>query len=217
MARSADEWLGMAIRAEEQGQVDLAREFESKAAAAELSKLTRKRGSKEYQGPSQARVVTLMPRESLPGEEWRDIQGFGGVYQVSNLGRMWSTVRRIHTSLTEAGVKEIGGRYIYGVQRVGPEGTRLAALTKEAGKIVELPLAALVVETFTDAALLPEHRDGNPHNCSLDNLMLRRPSQRGSGSIRKAIKPRTVVYQRMKPLLPVLDRIVVTQQAEATV
>jgi len=212
-ARSPDEWLELAVKAEAEGQHDLAREFESKAVAAESA--PKRHGPKEYQGPSAQRVITLIPRADLPGEEWRDIQGFEGKYQISNFGRMWSLTRRISTVVTEAGIREIGGRFIYGAMRTGPEGTRVAALTKSAGKNIELPLAALVVETFTDAALLPEHRDGNPNNCSLNNLMLRRPSQRGTGSIRKALRPMTVVYRRMKPARPVLDRTQVTKQAEA--
>lgn len=210
-ARTPDEWLELAVKAEAEGQHDLARELEGKAVAAESAP----KGPKEYQGPSAQRVMALIPRESLPGEEWRDIAGFEGKYQISNFGRMWSQTRRNRTAVTEAGVREIGGKFIYGALRTGPNGTRVAALTRGPGNYVEWPLSILVVETFTDAALLPEHRDGNPNNCSLDNLLLRRPSQRGSGSIRKALRSMTAVHRRMKPARPVLDRVHVTKQAEA--
>ena len=32
--------------------------------------------------------------ENLPGEEWRDIAGYEGLYQISNKGRVLSTVQR---------------------------------------------------------------------------------------------------------------------------
>lgn len=31
------------------------------------------------------------PCVPLPGEEWRDVNGYGGMYRVSNLGRVWKT------------------------------------------------------------------------------------------------------------------------------
>ena len=43
--------------------------------------------------------------ESLPNEEWRDIVGWEGLYQVSNLGRVKSLTMRI--------VYKDGREYIY--------------------------------------------------------------------------------------------------------
>ena len=43
--------------------------------------------------------------ESLPNEEWRDVVGWEGLYQVSNLGRVKSLPRRI--------VYKDGREYIY--------------------------------------------------------------------------------------------------------
>ena len=43
--------------------------------------------------------------ESLPNEEWRDIVGYEGLYQVSNLGRVKSLPKRI--------VYKDGREYIY--------------------------------------------------------------------------------------------------------
>ena len=53
----------------------------------------------------------------LPGEEWRDVVGFGGGYQVSNFGRVKSLLKgkirilKTHLTLGYLGISlEIGGK-----------------------------------------------------------------------------------------------------------
>ena len=216
--RTPDDWLALAAQAEADGNAGLAREYEDKALAAEqpkepplerLAKLMAKRveeresGDLRYQFGDKTFTKRWEPNEteSEPGEEWRDIQGYEGVYMVSSHGRVWS-IPRISTT----GDRRVGGRVIAGGAR---EDLRWITLVDKDGQKHAVPLAALVLETFMDWAVCPEHKDGDTRNCRLDNLVLRKPSERRRNSfttVRKAIKPKTVVVGRQRPLMPVLDR-----------
>lgn len=98
-------------------------------------------------------------------EEWRDIEGFEGQYQVSNLGRVKSLSRYVNTR---------------------GNGKRLVKerILKTEFESVPYSAAILTGKTFFRVHVLvakaflgdrPEgldicHRDGNPHNNSVDNL-----------------------------------------------
>lgn len=99
---------------------------------------------------------------SLPGEEWRDVRGFEGLYRVSSMGRVWSTPR-----ISATGDRRVGGRIIRGTEWMG---LRILQLRTAEGTTVALPLAVLVMEAFLDIPYWPEFRDGDTTNCALENL-----------------------------------------------
>lgn len=102
-------------------------------------------------------------------EEWRDIKGYEGLYQVSNLGRVKSLER------------EIGHRY-KGQTRTIPEkvmhlcdngnGYKVVYLRKDRKKQVKY-IHRLVAECFINKPIGKEyvnHKDYNTSNNSADNL-----------------------------------------------
>ncbi len=117
-------------------------------------------------------VLLLFPNlinpDSLPGEEWRDIRGYEGLYQVSNLGRIFSVDRIIDDGQGK-------NRYIRSRIRVpGSEsnGYPKVELAKEGINTTAL-LHRLVAEAFVPNPLnLPfvHHIDENKTNPKSDNL-----------------------------------------------
>ena len=95
--------------------------------------------------------------ETLLGEEWRDVAGYEGFYQVSDLGR----VRSFHNQY---------GRILKPV--VTQKGYAQATLIKN-GKTRSRPIHILVARAFiANPENKPQvnHIDGNPLNCRVDNL-----------------------------------------------
>ena len=100
-------------------------------------------------------------------EEWRDIEGYEGYYQISNMGRVKSLERTVRCNRGYRIVPEKimkAGENDYGYLRV--------ELYKEGSK--EQPLVHVLVATaFLDNAdNLPEvnHKDENPKNNCVENL-----------------------------------------------
>lgn len=100
-------------------------------------------------------------------EEWRNIKGYEGLYQVSNLGRVRSL-----DHYASNGVKDIiyKGRILS--QNLGTNGYLSVQLSK-GGKIVRRMIHRLVGEAFIDnPSKLPmiNHKDENKKNNVADNL-----------------------------------------------
>ena len=100
-------------------------------------------------------------------EEWRDIEGYEGYYQISNMGRVKSLERTVRCNRGYRIIPEKimkAGENNYGYLRV--------ELCKEGNK--EQPLVHVLVATaFLDNAdNLPEvnHKDENPKNNCVENL-----------------------------------------------
>lgn len=104
-------------------------------------------------------------------EEWRDVNGYEGVYQVSNYGRVKSLARIV-------AVKDKNGilrnrPYLEKIltQQVGVGGYMRVALCKDGGIKIKY-VHRLVLETFETNGIDMEcrHLDNNPANNRLDNL-----------------------------------------------
>lgn len=110
--------------------------------------------------------------ENLPGEEWKPIKGFEGLYEVSNMGRLLS-LERI----------SIHGNKVGGLSNI-PVHKRLIFLNKtnrgyiivtlyKNGKMFYKSLHRLVALHFCDGykpGFVVNHKDENPENCKASNL-----------------------------------------------
>lgn len=115
-------------------------------------------------------------------EEWRDIPGHEGAYEVSDCGRVRSLDRII---TTKAGVrKQYQGRVL--ALNVSPSGhlnVRLGRL----GRAKTLRVHRLVLEAFVGPALEGQeccHNDGDPANNNLGNLRWDTKSENALDSVR---------------------------------
>lgn len=102
-------------------------------------------------------------------EIWKDIKGYEGLYQVSNLGRVKSLERYVRCGTNGNGKRKVNERIL-----------RAGAYCKTGHVSVVLrkhgtgqPVHKLVMEAFVGAR--PEnydicHNDGNPKNNKLENL-----------------------------------------------
>lgn len=101
-------------------------------------------------------------------EEWRDIKGYEGFYQVSNIGNVRSVT---HTTVHRDGkVVRYEGKML--TPHNGDSGYKFVNLSKNG--IVNLTnIHRLVAETFLpkdDGKNVVNHKDGNKHNNTVGNL-----------------------------------------------
>lgn len=101
-------------------------------------------------------------------EEWRDIKGYEGLYQVSNMGNVRSVT---HTTVHRDGkVVRYEGKML--TPHNGDRGYKFVNLSKNG--IVNLAnVHRLVAETFLpkdDGKNVVNHKDGNKHNNTVENL-----------------------------------------------
>ena len=98
-------------------------------------------------------------------EEWRDIEEFKGLYQVSNYGRVRSIERRVNNRVYRS-------KILKQVQQNGGDWLMVHLRTKEG--YVRRSVAKLVLITFAGnppgMAVSAKHLDGNNFNNRLDNL-----------------------------------------------
>ena len=110
--------------------------------------------------------------ENMPGETWKPIKGFEGLYEVSNMGRIIS-LERISIHGNKAGGLSnipVHKRIIY--QNKTKRGYILVSLNKE-GKQHYFSLHRLVALHFCDGykrGYVVNHKDENPTNNRADNL-----------------------------------------------
>jgi hypothetical protein len=97
-------------------------------------------------------------------EEWRDIRGFEGLYQVSNLGRVRSIDRTVlRSNLTSCFYKGMIRNFQY-----NHNGYLVLQLSKDCFHTFA-KVHLLVVETFLEGGFV-KHIDGDKQNNRIDNL-----------------------------------------------
>ena len=134
--------------------------------------LWRKYGSPS--GPSVERI-------DLPGENWRPIPTFEGLYEASDRGRVWSVLRETATG------RFVGGQFLK-EDLNDPRGYVRARLKRpEARRQQHFSVHRLVLWAFTGenpADLDTRHLDGNPRNNSLTNLAFGTASENAHDRVR---------------------------------
>ena len=109
-------------------------------------------------------------------EEWRDIQGYEGLYQVSNLGRVRSLDREVYTSASSkrgSFVRSAKGAVMKQGKRPKDNGAYLFVILQRHGKSKAFCTHRLVAEAFIpnpDGKSQVNHIDGNKANNAVSNL-----------------------------------------------
>ena len=104
-------------------------------------------------------------------EEWRDIQGYEGYYQVSNLGRIRRLERLVDHWRKNGHLRTQPERILK--QWVGDNRQRASVALCKEGKTIRIPVHRLVAMAFIpNPHNLPciNHKDENPCNNHVDNL-----------------------------------------------
>ena len=107
----------------------------------------------------------------LDNEIWKDIKGYEGLYQVSNLGRVKSVARTIDTTFKGKPIK----RQVYEKilkTAIYCYGYKYVCLSKDC-KIKKCKVHRLVAETFlenTNNYPVINHKDGNKLNNNVNNI-----------------------------------------------
>jgi hypothetical protein len=114
-------------------------------------------------------------------EAWRDVPGYGGKYQASDMGRIANTFWRGRR-------RKNGGRTIMAQFKKKPHGNaresakRFVHLTDLEGHRKEVSAAKVVAETFlgpVPPGMAIFHKNGNPADNSVWNLVFRTPEEIG--------------------------------------
>lgn len=110
-------------------------------------------------------------------EEWKDIKGYEGKYQVSNLGRVKSVPKKVKCSGQKYRMlKEKILKQIVKVQGYGKKQERLHVnLYYDTGKYKTMQVSRIVAREFLedfDENLLVLHNDNNTFNNSVSNLRI---------------------------------------------
>ena len=109
-----------------------------------------------------------MPTIKKNKEVWKDIKGYEGYYQVSNLGRVRSLDRTVR--VCGGGIRKVKGRLL--IPQLSGRGYFAVALWKN-NKEKSATVHRLVINSFvpkTEGKEGVNHRDGNKQNNYLENL-----------------------------------------------
>lgn len=111
-------------------------------------------------------------------EEWKDIPGYEGLYQISNFGRVWSKEKLINVDFSNNWCTKINGftytmpgRFIK--TRVNPYGYVTVSLTKDKkqkGYMVHRLVAQAFIPNDNPAYNQVNHKDENKQNNCITNL-----------------------------------------------
>ena len=107
-------------------------------------------------------------------EEWRDVQGFAGLYQVSNLGQ----IRRVWP---KSGKTTILKPYIHRNGRSANNRSMRIHLTGLDGRRIERSMLTLVAETFLGVpeGKYPVHKNGQCADNRAKNIVFMTPQESG--------------------------------------
>lgn len=114
--------------------------------------------------PNQNAVV--FPVDNLPGEEWRDVVGYEGVYRVSNLGRVLALARKV--PCRSGGLRPIPQSILacvsdrLGYKRLKPNGRKFMFVHR-------MVMRAFVGEP-PEGKYSVNHKNGKPFDNRLANL-----------------------------------------------
>ena len=103
-------------------------------------------------------------------EIWKDIEGYEGTYQVSNLGRVRSLDRYVPFGTNSSRLRKISGKVLK--QQPHNKGYCVAQLSKDS-KLSLYLVHRLVATAFIPNPMNKEmvnHKDGNKQNNNADNL-----------------------------------------------
>ena len=106
------------------------------------------------------------------GEEWRDIKGYEGLYQISRNGKIKSLEKRLPHNVSKTGFqvfKESIRRTFYCGSSRNYEGVDLYKNKISSKKLIHRLVAEAFIENYS-ADLEVNHMDANTKNNSLDNL-----------------------------------------------
>ena len=107
--------------------------------------------------------------ENLPGEKWRDIQGYEGFYRVSNRGRVKSLERRVYSPQSSTGYRTVRSRIL----RLNPVTSRgrtyATTYLYKNGKRKTVAVHRLVAEAFIPNPTNKPEVDHQDTYRSLDN------------------------------------------------
>lgn len=137
-------------------------------------------------------------------EEWRDISGYEGIYQVSNSGRVYSVPRKSSNG------NECGGYCLK--QQHCSNGYLFVHLTKD-GKTKLCLVHRLVADAFLpkqESKREVNHKDGNKHNNNAENLEWCTRQENNLHAVRTGLKDMKPVHKaarlaNMKPVDVFLD------------
>jgi hypothetical protein len=127
-------------------------------------------------------------------EFWKDIKGFEGIYQISNMGNVRSLKRKVKCGLGERTIKESPIRFTV---RSGYYNVNLRKQGQRVGKQIH----RLVAETFLPNPLnLPivNHKDNNPKNNCVKNLEWCTQKHNVIWSKTKMCKPKKIMHSSTK-------------------
>lgn len=120
-------------------------------------------------------------------EKWKDIPNFSN-YQVSNLGRVKS---KRHTYTRKDGVSGTRKEKILSNKRNDKSKYINVVLKDDKGKPTNCNVHRIVAETWIDRddpTLIVNHKDGNKHNNSIDNLEWVTTGENNSHAYRNSLK-----------------------------
>lgn len=143
-----------------------------------MSSRTRKRRKKWSRGPR-------LPPELWGKEVWKPVEGWD-YYEISNCGRVRKWVRKI--------VRQESGRYGFQWYRrlvpIYDEKEGLKVELRQDGKVKSTIVKNLVASAFLfPRGKIVTYRDGDPTNCRIDNLCLRKQKTRLTpGQVDEAIR-----------------------------
>ena len=105
-------------------------------------------------------------------EIWKDIKGYEGIYQISNLGRVKSLERKVNHS--KHGKQLINEKILsHGTDNIGRKGVVLCKRgNKKNFRVHQLVAMAFLNHKPNGHILVVDHIDNNPSNNNLSNLQI---------------------------------------------